>query len=79
MTTPHLKTLEDIRAALLALVTEKTKNKPARFNSSYADGTWGVIVHPGGSVEFEGYAEEVRGPTGRLEQLQNWELLALAE
>lgn len=50
-----------------------------RFRSSYADGTWDVTLNANGSVTYGGYAEETRGLHGTLDQLQRWELLALAE
>ena len=44
------------------------------FNADYADGTWGVVCLPNGSVINSGYAQEMHGQYRNICGLANWEL-----
>lgn len=44
------------------------------FNTDYADGTWGVVCLPNGSVINTGYAQEMHGQYRNICSLANWEL-----
>lgn len=55
------------------------KSGSARLHVHYADNYWTVEVFADGSTKNEGYAEETRGPTGVLEDLNLWELASILE
>lgn len=52
----------------------RTQGKPIRLCTGYADGNWEVEVQPNGTTLYDGYAREVRGTLGTVDDLTMWEL-----
>lgn len=69
-----------LEVAMRGVVREAAeKQGPLRLHTHYADNYWTVTVHGDGTTQYENYAEEARGPRGKLEELSLWELASLLE
>ncbi len=69
-----------LEVAMRSVVREAAeKQGPQRLHTHYADNYWTVTVHADGTTQYENYAEEARGPRGKLEELSMWELAHLLQ